>query len=66
MQILAVVHIYDICLRVACEQAPSEVGKKFGEWASGSQSVVTPRAKQVGRGGACRHCFQCTVPPLSD
>ena len=25
---------------------------------------VTPRAKRVGRGGACRHCFKCTVPPL--
>ena len=34
---------------VACEQAPSKGGKKFGERASGSQSVVTPRAKRVGR-----------------
>ena len=51
---------------VACEQAPSKGRKKFGERASGSQSVVTPRAKRVGRGGACRHCFQCTVPPLGD
>ena len=51
---------------IACEQALSEVGKKFGERASGSRSVVTPRAKRVGRGGACRHCFQCTVPPLGD
>ena len=35
---------------LACEQAPSKGGKKFGERASGSQSVVTPRAKRVGRG----------------
>ena len=48
---------------VACEQAPSEGRKKFGERkrdsvceASGSRSV-NPRAKRVGRGGACRHCF---------
>ena len=33
---------------VACEQAPSEVGKKIRR-ASGSRSVVTPRAKRVGR-----------------
>ena len=51
---------------LACEQAPSKGGKKFGERVSGSQSIVTPRAKRVGRGGACRHCFQCTVPPLGD
>ena len=43
-----------LSLRIACWQASSEVGKKFGERASGSQSVVTPRAKRVGRGGACR------------
>ena len=47
----------------ACEKAPSEVGKKIRR-ASGSRSVVTPGAKRVGRGGACRYCFQCTVPPL--
>ena len=27
---------------------------------------MTPRAKRVGRGGACRHWFKCTVPPLGD
>ena len=43
---------------VACEQVPGEVEKK--------KRVATPRAKRVGRGGACRHCFQCTVPPLGD
>ena len=48
---------------LACEQAPSEVGKKIRRE---SWSVVTPRAKRVGCGGACRHCFQCTVPPLGD
>ena len=40
---------------ITCQQAPSKVGKKFGERASGSQRVVTPRAKRAGRGGACRH-----------
>ena len=34
-----------------------------GSEASGSQSV-NPRAKWVGRGGACRHCFWCVLPPL--
>ena len=52
------------CLfQLACEQASSEGGKKFGDRkrdsvseASGSQSV-NPRAKQVGHREACRHCF---------
>ena len=35
-----------IHLKIACEQAPSEVGKKIRR---ASRSVVTPRAKRVGR-----------------
>ena len=35
---------------VARGQVPSEVGKNSASKASGSQSVVTPRAKRVGRG----------------
>ena len=57
------------CL-LACKQAPYESGKKIrrakcesGSEASGSRSV-NPRAKRVGCGGACRHCFLCVLPPL--
>ena len=36
----ALSQVWQICLAeshiLACEKAPSEVGKKFGEWASGS------------------------------
>ena len=31
--------------QIACEQAPSQVGRNSASEASGSQSVVTPRAK---------------------
>ena len=27
---------------------------------------VNLRAKRVGRGGVCRHCFSCAVPPFGD
>ena len=38
---------------LACEQAPSKGGKKFGERASGSQSIVTPRAKRTPSSPDC-------------
>ena len=46
-------------LRTASQRGRKEIRRA-------SRSVVTPRAKRVGRGGACRHRFQCTVPPLGD
>ena len=33
---------------LACEQAPNEVGKKFGWQSEWESSVVSPGAKQVG------------------
>ena len=51
---------------VACEQAPSEGGKRDSVSETSGSRSVNPQLKRVGRGGACRHCFWYAVPPLGD